>query len=71
MKTDSILLETMVSVSYTIDDPSELNVNGKHYPITIKDVKLNGKSVVNNLSVHDFITLQRRTYIKLADEEII
>lgn len=66
-----VLFESMVDVEYSIDEPPEANVNGKLYPVTIKDVKLRGRSIELDLHVSHILMLQRRLYIKLVDEGVL
>ena len=60
MPIEPVLFDAMVQVEYTIDDPPEQNVAGKHFPITVVDVFLRGRSIYHLLHVGHVIMLQRR-----------
>lgn len=62
-----IFMDFLIEVEFTKDEPFEEMHNGKHYPITIKDVKLRGSSIHNLLHIGHIMTLQRRAYYAELD----
>lgn len=59
-------LDVQVDVDYEIvDDPSP----DRHHPIDIKQVKLRGRDITNNLHVGHIMTLQRRIHNRLINDK--
>lgn len=55
-------IHLLLEVDYEKDEPFVEMHRGKHYPITIKEVKLRGKSIRNLLHVSHIMYLQRIIY---------
>ena len=56
-----------MDVTYTLDDPPYEMEKGKYYPVTIREVKLGGKSIKNLLHVSHIMLLQRRVWHSMLD----
>lgn len=67
--TTTIDLDFALKVTYQRDNPFETMHNEKYYPVTINDVKLRGQSIYNLLHISHIMTLQRRIYHRILDEE--
>ena len=70
MAVELVPLEAHVEVDYTVDDPMiEMSASGKHYPITINEVKLRGQTIDHLLTIHHVMLIQRRLYFRIIEDQ--